>query len=197
MTACSSRRTKRGNRVGARGGFTLAEALLASVVLAVAVLGISQLTGASSQQSEALRQDSRAVALARELMEEIASKPFTDPSIANANEEYQLGPDTGETSSRSTWDNVDDYHNFTDQVSNTGSTLKTASGATVVDPSKYATETFTRSVKVEYRTSPSGSAVTAGPTQPADFALVTVTVTTARGRPLVLTQMFTKTTLVN
>src|SRR5690349_12721675 len=105
MTACSSRRTKAGR--GARGGFTLAEALLASVVLAVAVLGISQLTGASSQQSEALRQDARAVALARELMEEIASKPFTDPSIANANEEYQLGPDTGETSSRSTWDNID------------------------------------------------------------------------------------------
>jgi len=186
MKACSTRRTSAACG-GARGGFTLAEALLASVVLAVAVLGISQLTGASSQESEALRQDSRAVALARELMEEVASKPFTDPSITGS-EEYHPGPDTGETSSRSTWDNVDDYDGFTDTVSS----MKTAAGAQVVDPQKYPSEKFTRSVKVEYRTTPSGSSAASG-----DFALVTVTVTTARGRPLQLTQLFAKTTLVN
>lgn len=168
------------------GAFTLAEALLASVVLAIAVVGISQLTSASYQQSEALRQDTRAVSLARELMEEIAAKPFADPN-AIAGEEFHLGPDTGETAgNRATYDNVDDYDGFADNT-NQG-VMKTASGQAI---NFVTTEYFSRSVKVEYRTAP------AGPAGNGDFALVTVTVTTAKGRTVQLSRLFTKTTIAN
>jgi len=167
-------------------GFTLAEAMLASVVLAIAVVGISQLTSASYQQSEALRQDTRAVSLARELIEEIAGKPFADPNPVSG-EEYHPGPDTGETyGNRATYDNVDDYDGFTDST-NAGA-MKTVSGQAL---DFKVTEYFSRAVKVEYRTAP------AGPAGNGDFALVTVTVTTAKGRTVQLSRLFTRTTIAS
>src|SRR3954469_18399749 len=72
-----------------RGGFTLAEAMIASVVLAVCVIGISTSIGASYQQDQAVQQMSTSIALSRELMEEISAKPFDDPNGTSA-----LGPET-------------------------------------------------------------------------------------------------------
>ena len=91
-----------------RAGFTLAEAMIASIVLAVATIGISSSIGASYQQDQSVQQMSTAIALNRQLMEEISAKPFDDPNGTSA-----LGPETGE-STRSLYDNVDDYNGYSE-----------------------------------------------------------------------------------
>src|SRR4051794_35772886 len=63
-------------------GFTLAECLIASVVLAIAVLGLCGALAAATRQTEALEVETRCMALAKQLMEEIASRPF-DPPASN------------------------------------------------------------------------------------------------------------------
>jgi len=88
------------------GGFTLLEALLAAVILAMAITAITMpfTAGAQSQLEDARR--TLAVNLAQEMMEEILAKPFADPQGASA-----PGPETGELS-RALFDNIDDYHGY-------------------------------------------------------------------------------------
>jgi len=87
-------------------GFTLMEALLAAVVLAMAVTAIISpfTSGVLNDQADARR--TLAVSLAQEMVEEILSKPFNDPQGASA-----VGPDPGEQG-RSEFDNVDDYDGY-------------------------------------------------------------------------------------
>src|ERR1041384_874508 len=93
------------NQMRLRGrGFTLAEALIASVVLAVAVVGIMGPLSATYQQSRNQDESRIAVSLGRQLLEEIVSKPFVDPSDFSTT----LGPEADE-SGRSAFDNVVDY----------------------------------------------------------------------------------------
>jgi MSHA pilin protein MshD len=162
-------------------GFTLAEALIASVVLAAGVIGISSSIGASYQQTKATEHMATSVALARELMEEISSKPFDDPNGASS-----LGPETGETS-RSLYDNVDDYNGYSDTTDSTSASVMTNLSGTAL--SLGDGEIFTRSVTVSYRKTPGGSTTTSG-----DFALVTVTVTDPQGRTLTVSRLFARTT---
>src|SRR5215212_511480 len=86
-----------------RKGFTLAEGLVASVVLAVAVGGIIAPISASYQQTQTVKQSSIAISMAQQLMDEILSKPFADPSDLSTT----LGPEADE-GSRTLFDNVDD-----------------------------------------------------------------------------------------
>ena len=90
------------------GGFTLLEALLAAVVLAMAVAAITVpfTAGARNEQADARR--TLAVAFAQEIMEEILAQPFEDddPQFAR-----NLGPELGETD-RCFFDNIDDYHGY-------------------------------------------------------------------------------------
>ena len=84
------------------------EALLASTLLS---MGASAVLlpfniGAQSEEEDARR--TYALYLGRELMEEIVAKPFDDPEGSEG-----LGPDGGETS-RSLYDNVDDYDGYKD-----------------------------------------------------------------------------------
>lgn len=86
-------------------GFTLLEALLASVVLAMAVGAMTMpfVAGARNEQDDARR--TLAVALAQEMMEEVLAKPFEDDDeVAH----LAVGPDAGERD-RSDFDNMDDY----------------------------------------------------------------------------------------
>jgi type II secretory pathway pseudopilin PulG len=79
-------------------GFTLIEALIACVILAMVVAGIT-MPFAAGARSEA--HDARltlATQLAQEMIEEIMSRPFDDPD----------GVDVGET--RLTFDDMDDYN---------------------------------------------------------------------------------------
>src|SRR5262245_40863634 len=92
-------------------GFTLVEALIAAFVVAVATVGIGSMLAASSQNSEAMNDSSISQALARQMMEEIASK-----SLEDSYGSISLGHESGETS-RSLYDQIDDYNGYSDTTS--------------------------------------------------------------------------------
>jgi prepilin-type N-terminal cleavage/methylation domain-containing protein len=156
-------------------GFTLAESLTASVVLAVAVVGISSALSASYQQSGSHEESATALDLARELMEEISAKPFT---VSGTN----AGGWPVETD-RSNYDTIDDFHGYQDS----SDTMQLSDGSTV-DVGNGGT--FTRTVSVVQGV-PSGLSGAAS-----DFATVTVTVKTPRNQAVTLTQLCMKTTVV-
>jgi MSHA pilin protein MshD len=164
-------------RYSGHRGFTLIEALIASFVVAVATVGVGSMLAATSQQSGAMNDSSIGQALARQLMEEIASKPIEDSTGA-----ISLGPESGETS-RSQYDQIDDYNGYSDTTSSIqmldGTTVNLGNG-----------QTYTRSVAVEYRTTASGAASNAST---APFCVVSVTVTAANGVPVKLTRLFART----
>lgn len=158
-----------------RRGFTIAEGLIATVVLAVAVVGIAGLIAASSQQAAAMEQSAQGLTLARQLLEEIIARPFQDPQDPT---NTAIGRDFGETD-RVDFDDVDDYHGWSDQAT----ALPTPAGT--VDAS--GGRPFTRGVVVE-RVVPNGVAAAA-----TDFALVKVIVSTPAGQSLTLSQLVTRT----
>lgn len=143
-----------------RSGFTLIEGLLAAAVLGVATVAVVGPIMAARQQTEAVAGVSDAIALARQMLEEIAAKPYADPDDGN----IILGPDPLENS-RSLFDNVDDYHGYTD----TTSSIRTVQGESLTTTE--AAQAYDRAVTVEYRAGPAGPAVAVG-----DFAMVRVSV---------------------
>jgi hypothetical protein len=165
-----------------RCGLTLIEGLVASSVLAIAVVGIIGPIAASYKHSAAAESTSLAVGLAGQLLEEISSKPFVDPS----DQSVTLGPEANEVSAgRAAFDNIDDYHLYADSTDgSSGVRIKALDGSTL-DLARRGV--VRRNVRVEYRASPSGGAVAQG-----DFALVTVTVTPAAGPQVVARKLFCK-----
>jgi prepilin-type N-terminal cleavage/methylation domain-containing protein len=161
----------------AHRGFTLIEALIATVVLCIATVGIAQLLGISAQQSVAMRHQSISLELAKQLMEEIASKPVAD-STGN----ISLGHETGENS-RSQYDTIDDYNGYTDTTDSItmldGTTVDLGDGLT-----------YRRSVAVQYRMTPSGAS-TASASAP--FCVVTITVGPDNSETTQLTRLFART----
>src|SRR6266571_3802220 len=150
-------------------GFPLAEGLLAVVVLAVAVGGIMAPISASYQQTRSVSQTTTAISLAQQLLDEILSKPFVDPSDLSTT----LGPEADEPN-RAAFDNIDDYHGYHDTTDATASdSMKTASGQAITWNS---TDVYSRSVQMEYRTIRDGPATATG-----DYMVITVTVTMPHG----------------
>jgi len=146
-------------------GFTLAEALLAVVVLSVAVGGIMAPISASYQQTRTVKQTTTAISLAQQLLDEILSKPFVDPTDLSTT----LGPEADEPS-RASFDNIDDYNGYHDSTgSNASDAMKTSSGAAVTWSGD---DVYSRNVSVEYRATADGPAVASG-----DYLVVTVKVT--------------------
>lgn len=135
---------------------------MASAVLAMAVLAVTQAVTAGQAQTYDALHRVRASALADALMEEILSKPYADPQAAVA-----LGPDSGETG-RSLFDNMDDYHGF----SQTQENLTDAAGAAY--PPTY--QKFSRSVTMVYE-----SRTLTGLSQAVSGLRMVVTVTDQRG----------------
>jgi len=160
-------------------GFSTAEALVASTVLAIAVVGIAGPLGAASEQAKIVNERGTAIVLARELMEEIASKPLLDGGTT-----CHLGPETGETD-RSKYDSADDYNTYHD----TTASLNNLSGQSAGFD---ANSLYSRDVKVEYRTSPAGTAQTSG-----DYGLVTVSVTTPHKQVVKISRLLCKEVLGN
>ena len=120
-----------------RVGFTLAEGLLAASILAITVVAVTVpfSLGARNQLAEA--RATIAATAAQDMMEEILSLPFEDPDG-----DSDSGPEWGE-SSRSQFDNVDDYDGFfEDEGEITG-----FDGTPVDDP---AAARLSRLVSVEY-----------------------------------------------
>ena len=92
--------------------FTAFEALLAAAILAIITAAVSGAIMAGRQQSRNAQDTVYASFLARALMEEICRLPITDPLGYTT-----FGPDPGETS-RKLYDNIDDYHGYTDGPNN-------------------------------------------------------------------------------
>ncbi len=89
---------------GIRTAFTLAETLIASVILAVAVAAISQaITVGQTQTYEAVH-ELRATQLLEAMMDEILAHPYADPS----------SPDSEST--RDTFDDMQDYDGYSESV---------------------------------------------------------------------------------
>ena len=153
--------------------------MLASAVLAIAVVGISSVLAASYQQSSVRGNTGTALSLAQQLMEEISSKPLDPPTSQN-----QPGWSTGHTD-KSQYDTVDDYDGYTDFSSG----IQTADGSTVDmgDGGSY-----TRVVSVTPNARPAGVPATA---PQSDFVLVTVTVKMPHHQQISLSQLMTRATL--
>jgi Tfp pilus assembly protein PilV len=171
MTALTPRLSATTSLRAIRGGFTLAEAMIASVFLAVAVLGVASALCASSNQARQVDESSNAQALARELLEEIASKSFTTQSNAG----WAAG-----THSRASYDDVADYNGYTD---NTTDGIVTLQGTAITLGDNVS---YTRVAAFEYRATPGGTAQSSG-----DFGMATVTVTTPNGTRVSLQRMLT------
>jgi type II secretory pathway pseudopilin PulG len=159
-------------RRSSRGAFTLIESMMASVILAGAVVVVCGALHAVHQQDRLLQERMIATSLARQLMEEISGKPFLDPTDGSR----MPGPELDE-STRADFDNIDDYHGYSDNSASI--TMLGGQGLSIPGG-------FTRSVQVEYRTGPSGPAAQVG-----DFAHVTVTVTGPGGQMVRLVQLMT------
>jgi Tfp pilus assembly protein PilV len=161
----------------AASGFTLAEALLAVVVLMVAVAGIMGPISASYSQTRTVKQTTTAISMAQQLLDEILSKPFVDPSDLST----ALGPEANELG-RAAFDNIDDYHGYNDSTDSTKvNAMKTASGQAILWNSN---DNYTRAVTMEYRNSPTGASVAGG-----DYLLITVKVTMPHGHQVSVERM--------
>jgi len=142
------------------GGFTLFEVLLASAVLAFVMAAIVQAIVSGQDHTYDALHARRANALVESLVEEVISRPYTDPDGDTA-----LGPDAGEAA-RDAFDAVDDFHGYTE---NPGG-IADATGAAYPD----AYQGFTRTVAIENTT------LTASPLG-GDLTGLTVTVTVTEG----------------
>lgn len=115
-------------------GLSLIESMFAVAILAVGTAAVCETVVSGHKATyEALR-DARGQLLSEALMEEILSKPYADPEGLTT-----IGPDAGETA-RALYDNIDDYHGYTDGPTN----IKDAAAAAY--PSVY--QGYTRSVAV-------------------------------------------------
>ncbi len=142
-----------------RTGFTLLEGLIASVVLAVLALGVVGSVSTSYQQSQSVRASSTAVTLARQLTDEIVSKPY-DPTDV-------LG--TGGV--RSTFTGVSAYNEYSDN----SNALPMLEGGTLDVTGE---DNYTRQAAVVVGARPSID----GTSPATDFAIVTVNVTCPDGQ---------------
>jgi len=144
-------------------GFTLAETLIASVVLAFAVIAVSQMIVAGQMATYEALHHRRGQSLAEAMIEEILSLPYAD-----LEGELTLGPDSGETA-RHLYDNMDDYHGFAEAAGDAADFAGTAYPDTF--------DTFRRAVSIssDSRTISGFSAALTG-------LEITVTVTDERGQ---------------
>jgi Tfp pilus assembly protein PilV len=154
-------------------GFTLAEGMIASVVLALAAAAMAGGMVASQQQSSSSRQDLKAVALGRELMEEVVARPFAQP-LSDA---VTMGHSSGDVRTNYTY--ISDYDGYTDTTAD----LKDQEGNSI----PLSGQAYTRRVSVQY-ISPAYTGAPAG----TDCALVTVTVTEPIGRTISLARLATR-----
>ncbi len=122
-----------------RRGLTLAETLLAAVILAGAALAVWAAVGAGRAQARQSDQFRWAGDVGDELIERVIALPYADPDSASTD----LGPEPGEVPPGGC-DNADDYHGYAE----TPGGLRDAAGTLL--PDQY--QTCTRSVSIKYET---------------------------------------------
>ena len=147
----------------ARGGLTLVECLLALTILAGAFLAAVSTASVGHRHLREGDIEFQAVRLARDLLEEIISKSYSDPNGVDV-----FGPETGELT-RADFDDVNDYHTFSEAAGQVRDLI-----GSLYPP---AQQSFARSVSVSAGT-------TSIPALPATVngVTVTITVTHSKGR---------------
>lgn len=148
-----------------RNAFTIIESMLATVVLATAVLGISSALGVSHQQNQTLRERGILLQLAGSLAEEVASTPFTNSTGGFGNGW------AANNKNRRTYDDVYDFDGYADQ-SPFDSMI--ATGQQMDYQGNYR-----RSVKVEALATPAAAAASQ---VASNFARVTISALAPSGR---------------
>ena len=117
-----------------RRGFTLAEAMMAVVVLGIAAASVLlPFVSGAAVRAEGINR-TLAARMASDLMEQILRLPFHDPDDETS---CSLGPDAGDL------DNIDDYHGYIEAKGQ----VKDAAGAVFTDP-MYTN--FSRNVECDY-----------------------------------------------
>jgi len=91
-------------------GFSLVEVLLASVILAIISICLTQAIVAGQQQSYNAVDTHRAAALADSLLERVLALPYNDPDG-----DSDPGPEDGEDA-YTDFDNLDDYHGYSEDA---------------------------------------------------------------------------------
>ena len=123
-------------------GFTLAEVLVAVVVIVIALVPLIMVIGQGAKRGKDPQKIAVANLLAQDLMEEIICKSF-DEDPTNPTSSANLGPERNESRSGApttrNYDDVDDYDGYTETPP------KEVDGTVMTDYTGY-----TRSVVVEY-----------------------------------------------
>lgn len=154
----------------ARRAFTIAECLIACVVLGVAVSGLAVALAAAHQAAAFADERGDMVLAAKGLMEEVAARPFVPPALSD-----KPGWSLGQTD-RTQYDDVFDFDGYEDVLP-----MADLSRARVNEPA--STPGYRRSVRVQPRSDP---ATAVALKSAAAFAYVEVTVQSPSGDRLVL-----------
>ncbi|MBI5555869.1 MAG: prepilin-type N-terminal cleavage/methylation domain-containing protein [Elusimicrobia bacterium] len=151
-------------------GFSLAEILVAVVVIAIALVPLIVVLGQGVKRGKDPQKITVATMLAQDLMEEIMPKLF-DENPSNPDSPAGLGPETGETRSgtppNGNYDDVDDFRNYTE------SPPKEVAGTNMTEYTGFA-----RTVAVDYIQEANFDAVSTSITR---FKRIRVTVTWESG----------------
>lgn len=154
---CSALTSKRCRR----GGFTLMEVLMASVVLSIAVAAISQAVISGQAHSYESLHRMRGAAIGQALMEEVTALPY--PAIEPGQSGYPAKP-----SRRSLYDTMDDFDGYIEAAGD----LKDQTGRDYDTPY----QVFARKVTVKTKT------ITIAPLGDVPGLEITVSVIDERGR---------------
>ena len=103
-------RAKRAPRARpSRRAFSLAEVVVATLIVGIMLVAAMRTVGASVRGRIAMANRERGFLLAQQLMSEILQADYTEPD-----ESAVFGPEATETgATRAAFDDVDDYHNWT------------------------------------------------------------------------------------
>jgi len=173
-----------------RDGFTLIEALIAVAVLAVSVAAIAGALSAAAQQSSEMADAFTANSLARQILEEVASKSF---EVDGATDPTDMPGFSAGASDRDLYDEISDFNGYWDSfvVEPDGTQTETSGNNTTARAMPAATgqqRAFLRWVEVSFQAPPLGPADAT-----TDCAKVTVHVTSDRGYSMSVSQRFTRT----
>jgi len=154
-----------------REGFTLIEATISIVILAVMVVMALNTLGSSARSKRIQASLSKGPALAAQLMTEVLQGHYEEP-----NDTATFGPEPSETGgTRAAFDDVDDYHNWS------ATPPQDPDGTAISDLAGWR-----RSVTVAYA-NPNNPTATVGNDR--GLKLITVTVTSSAGEQSTLTAL--------
>lgn len=126
-----------------RHAMTLVEVILAMAVLGIVLGSLTEAISLSVRTQRSTAERARGAVLAAELLESIAVLPYLDPDGTRA-----IGLDAGEAAADpSTFDDIDDFHTWTERVALDGTRTALTTAAVRADKSGW-----TRTVTVEWVT---------------------------------------------